>query len=318
MPAPADSFSQTATDKAGRKAVGRFAPSPSGRMHLGNVYTAVMSWLSARSRGGRWILRIEDLDPQRSKPEYARMIEEDLLWLGLEWDEGGLENYGPNGPYLQSLRSEVYAEGLRRLEEAGLTYRCRCRRADILATQAPHESDGRVIYKGTCRPPAPRGYRRAVSRGYSGGDAPLCSRQDYHLHRPPLRRAERKPGAPLRRLHPAPRRRRVGLPARRRDGRRADGGHGGSPRQRPSPLRRPTALSLRITRLSRPGVRPPSPDMQRAGGAPIQTRQRDVDGSPPRHPHPLPAPGPHRPPRRPPAGRFPDNPQRTDWELWEG
>ncbi|MDE6127253.1 MAG: tRNA glutamyl-Q(34) synthetase GluQRS, partial [Muribaculaceae bacterium] len=80
-------------------------------------------------------------------------IEEDLLWLGLEWDEGGLENRGPNGPYMQSLRGDIYAEGLRRLSEAGLTYRCRCRRADILATQAPHESDGRVIYKGTCRPP---------------------------------------------------------------------------------------------------------------------------------------------------------------------
>lgn len=136
-----------------RRVTGRFAPSPSGRMHLGNVYTAVMSWLSAKSRGGRWILRIEDLDPQRSKPEHARMIEEDLRWLGLEWDEGGLENRGPNGPYLQSLRDEIYAEGLRRLEATGLTYRCRCRRTDILATQAPHESDGRVIYKGTCRPP---------------------------------------------------------------------------------------------------------------------------------------------------------------------
>ncbi len=137
----------------GEMVVGRFAPSPSGRMHLGNVYTAVMSWLSAKSKGGHWILRIEDLDPQRSKLEHARMIEDDLCWLGLEWDEGGLDNIGPNGPYSQSLRGEVYAEGLRRLEATGLTYRCRCRRADILATQAPHESDGRVIYKGTCRPP---------------------------------------------------------------------------------------------------------------------------------------------------------------------
>ncbi|MDE7141564.1 MAG: tRNA glutamyl-Q(34) synthetase GluQRS [Muribaculaceae bacterium] len=136
-----------------RPVAGRFAPSPSGRMHLGNIYTAVMSWLSAKSKGGKWILRIEDLDPQRSKPEHARAIEEDLLWLGLEWDEGGLETRGPNGPYMQSLRGDIYAEGLRRLSEAGLTYRCRCRRADILATQAPHESDGRVIYKGTCRPP---------------------------------------------------------------------------------------------------------------------------------------------------------------------
>lgn len=140
-------------DEKSRIVTGRFAPSPSGRMHLGNIYTAVVSWLSARRAGGRWILRIEDLDPQRSKREHALMIEDDLRWLGLDWDEGGLDGTGPNGPYLQSLRGEIYAEGLRRLEATGLTYRCRCRRADILATQAPHESDGRVIYKGTCRPP---------------------------------------------------------------------------------------------------------------------------------------------------------------------
>lgn len=71
--------------------VGRFAPSPSGRMHFGNIYTAVMSWLSVKSREGKWILRIEDLDPQRSKASYARQIEEDLQWLGLQWDEGGLD-----------------------------------------------------------------------------------------------------------------------------------------------------------------------------------------------------------------------------------
>ena len=69
--------------------VGRFAPSPSGRMHLGNVMTALLSWLSVRSRNGRWVLRIEDLDPQRSKREYALQIEDDLHWLGLDWDEGG-------------------------------------------------------------------------------------------------------------------------------------------------------------------------------------------------------------------------------------
>ena len=74
--------------------IGRFAPSPSGRMHLGNIFTALISWLSARSAGGRWILRIEDLDPQRSKYEYARQIEDDLDWLGLDWDEGGLDNRG--------------------------------------------------------------------------------------------------------------------------------------------------------------------------------------------------------------------------------
>ena len=133
--------------------IGRFAPSPSGRMHLGNIYTALLSWLSVKSRGGRWILRIEDLDPQRSKPEHALMIEDDLRWLGLEWDEGGLEGEGPNGPYVQSRRHHLYEDALQKLKATGLCYPCTCTRADILATQAPHESDGRVVYKGTCRPP---------------------------------------------------------------------------------------------------------------------------------------------------------------------
>lgn len=131
---------------------GRFAPSPSGRMHLGNMFTALISWLSARSTGGRWILRIEDLDPQRSKAEHARTIEDDLQWLGLEWDEGGTADKGANGPYSQSRRHDIYARYLHMLDETGLTYPCTCTRADIMATQAPHQSDGRVIYQGTCRP----------------------------------------------------------------------------------------------------------------------------------------------------------------------
>lgn len=121
-------------------------------MHLGNIFTALISWLSVRKQGGRWILRIEDLDPQRSKPEWAQLAEDDLHWLGLDWDEGGLEGRGPCGPYIQSQRSEIYADALKRLEELGLTYPCRCRRADIMATQAPHQSDGRIVYAGTCRP----------------------------------------------------------------------------------------------------------------------------------------------------------------------
>lgn len=134
--------------------VGRFAPSPSGRLHLGNVFTALMSWLSVRSRGGKWILRIEDLDPQRSKIDYARQIEDDLNWLGLDWDEGGVNGKGGNGPYLQSQRDVLYLDALNRLNDLRLTYRCHCTRADIMATQAPHESDGRVVYHGTCRPQA--------------------------------------------------------------------------------------------------------------------------------------------------------------------
>ena len=135
-------------------AVGRFAPSPTGRMHLGNLFTALLSWLSVRKSGEKWILRIEDLDPQRSRPEYARQIEDDLCWLGLDWDEGGLEDKGTSGPYRQSLRGENYEAYLRKLQSTGYTYPCFCSRADIMATQAPHQSDGRIIYGGRCRPAA--------------------------------------------------------------------------------------------------------------------------------------------------------------------
>lgn len=155
--------------------VGRFAPSPTGRMHLGNVFTALISWLSVRKKGGRWILRIEDLDPQRSKLDLARQIEDDLCWLGLEWDEGGLDGTGDNGPYRQSLRGEFYSGALEKLNGTGLTYPCFCTRSDIMATQAPHQSDGRVVYGGTCRParfPAvwPRVDRPCATRLYVRDD----------------------------------------------------------------------------------------------------------------------------------------------------
>lgn len=117
-------------------------------MHLGNVFSALLSWLSAKSKGGRWLLRIEDIDPQRSKKEYAQLLMDDLEWLGLLWD---------GEPVYQSERSDLYEHYFQQLKEKGLTYPCYCTRADILATQAPHESDGRVVYKGTCRqlPPQP-------------------------------------------------------------------------------------------------------------------------------------------------------------------
>lgn len=130
--------------------IGRFAPSPSGRMHLGNIYSAVLSWLSARSQGGRWILRIEDLDRQRCHPEYAAQIEDDLRWLGLDWDEGGSLG-GPNGPYYQSQRTEFYINALEQLRGTGRLYPCFCTRADIMASSAPHQSDGMVVYSGKCR-----------------------------------------------------------------------------------------------------------------------------------------------------------------------
>lgn len=121
---------------------GRFAPSPTGRMHLGNVYSALISWLSAKGKGGEWLLRIEDIDPDRSHKSYAEQIMEDLQWLGLEWD---------GVPVFQSDRNDIYQHYYDVLKQKRLTYPCYCSRNDILATQAPHESDGRVVYKGTCR-----------------------------------------------------------------------------------------------------------------------------------------------------------------------
>ena len=123
--------------------IGRFAPSPTGRMHLGNVYTALLSWLSAKSKGGRWLLRIEDLDPQRSRREYALQLMDDLHWLGLEWD---------GEPLWQSERTDIYKEYFDKLSDMRLVYPCYCTRADILqAAGAPHETDGRVVYSGKCR-----------------------------------------------------------------------------------------------------------------------------------------------------------------------
>ena len=111
-------------------------------MHLGNVFCALLSWLSAKSQGGEWRLRIEDLDPGRSRRDYAMLLMDDLQWLGLPWD---------GEVVWQSKRSDIYEHFLHQLKDAGLTYPCFCTRADIMATQAPHETDGRVVYAGTCR-----------------------------------------------------------------------------------------------------------------------------------------------------------------------
>lgn len=135
---------------------GRFAPSPTGRMHLGNIFGALLSWLSAKSQGGRWLLRIEDLDPQRSRREYGELIMDDLQWLGLEWD--GM-------PIYQSNRSDIYSAYLERLRQQGVVYECHRTRADLLATMAPHESDGRVVVH---REPLPDPPQEGGRTGYSG------------------------------------------------------------------------------------------------------------------------------------------------------
>lgn len=128
---------------------GRFAPSPSGRMHLGNVLSCLLAWLCARSQGGQLLLRIEDLDPQRCRAEYARLVEEDLNWLGLTYDEGGAGG-GPYGPYFQSRRQEHYRAALQTLREMGLTYPCFCTRAELHAAGAPHAGET-PVYSGRCR-----------------------------------------------------------------------------------------------------------------------------------------------------------------------
>ena len=121
---------------------GRFAPTPSGRMHLGNVFAALVAWLSVRSRGGRLVLRMEDLDTQRTSSEFADILRSDLLWLGLDWDE-------ETQP--QSLRGPVYEEYFHILEEKGLLYPCYCTRSQLHSVNAPHLSDGTYLYPGTCR-----------------------------------------------------------------------------------------------------------------------------------------------------------------------
>ena len=124
------------------KPVGRFAPTPSGRMHLGNVFAALIAWLSVRSRDGEMVLRIEDLDTQRTSAAFAEILRDDLRWLGLTWDR--------ETP-AQSQRSAVYDKYFEILREKGLLYPCYCTRSQLHSVNAPHLSDGTYVYPGTCR-----------------------------------------------------------------------------------------------------------------------------------------------------------------------
>ena len=125
-----------------RPVVGRFAPTPSGRMHLGNVFAAMIAWLSVRSQNGTLVLRMEDLDTQRTSSDYAAVLREDLIWLGLDWD---VETPA------QSTRSQVYDRYFEKLADMGLLYPCYCTRSQLHSVNAPHLSDGTYVYPGTCR-----------------------------------------------------------------------------------------------------------------------------------------------------------------------
>jgi glutamyl-Q tRNA(Asp) synthetase len=122
--------------------VTRFAPSPSGRLHLGHAFSATIGEARARDSGGQFLLRIEDLDATRSRPEFVAGIEEDLRWLGLEWD---------GEPLVQSQRTQHYAAALEQLKEGGLVYPCFCTRADIAASLTAPHGDAGSSYPGTCR-----------------------------------------------------------------------------------------------------------------------------------------------------------------------
>ena len=122
--------------------VGRFAPTPSGRMHLGNVFAALIAWLSVRSKNGEMVLRMEDLDTQRTSADFAAVLREDLAWLGLDYDR-------ETAP--QSQRTQVYDGYFELLRSRGLLYPCYCTRSQLHSVNAPHLSDGTYVYTGTCR-----------------------------------------------------------------------------------------------------------------------------------------------------------------------
>lgn len=135
---------------------GRFAPTPSGRMHLGNVFSSLLAWLSVRKQGGRIYMRIEDLDPLRSGEPHTTALLHDMEWLGLDWDffSAGPPALGycpEHAVFFQSLRTPFYEQTLEKLAGMGLVYPCFCSRAQLHAASAPHQSDGNYVYDGRCR-----------------------------------------------------------------------------------------------------------------------------------------------------------------------
>lgn len=138
-------------DETGRPLRGRLAPSPTGALHLGNARTFLIAWLSIRKRGGRVLLRMEDLDHPKVRPGTAAAALADLRWLGLDWDEGP-DVGGPHAPYVQTRRLPAYAAALERLRQAGLVYPCVCSRRDVEQGQsAPHAGERGPRYEGVCR-----------------------------------------------------------------------------------------------------------------------------------------------------------------------
>lgn len=135
-------------------------------MHIGNARTALLAWLQVRSAGGQFVLRMEDIDRPRSRPDLARLILEDLRWLGIDWDEGP-DTGGPFAPYTQSEREDLYRQAVERLRTQGLVYPCYCSRAELAAiASAPHGlAEEGPRYPGTCRTLTPAQAAERAARG---------------------------------------------------------------------------------------------------------------------------------------------------------
>jgi glutamyl/glutaminyl-tRNA synthetase len=153
---------------------GRLAPSPTGLLHLGHARTFWIAARRAAERGGKLILRNEDLDPQRCRPEFVEAMYEDLRWLGIEWAEGP-DCGGPFGPYAESERRAWYFEAWKELREREMIYPCTCSRKDVAqAAGAPNEGDDEAIYPGTCRLRTHSAVELR-STGQPGAAVPTCS-----------------------------------------------------------------------------------------------------------------------------------------------
>lgn len=166
---------------------GRIAPSPTGYLHLGHARTFWIAYERARAASGTLVLRNEDLDPARSKPEFATAMLEDLWWFGIRWEEGP-DVGGPFAPYTQSERRSCYVDALRELAEGGFIYPCTCSRKDIeRAAQAPNQGDEEPIYPGSCRPASGSKFQVSSfkSRPAFEQSAKHDSRITPHASRPP-------------------------------------------------------------------------------------------------------------------------------------
>ncbi len=144
---------------------GRLAPSPTGLLHIGHACTFWTAYQRALVHRGTLVLRNEDLDPQRSKAEFARAMIEDLRWLGVHWHEGP-DIGGPFAPYDQSRRRELYLDAWRKLRDGGLIYPCTCSRKDLATSAAaPNEGDDEPLYSGRCREKLHEAIRYQEPRG---------------------------------------------------------------------------------------------------------------------------------------------------------